>query len=72
MTFPPNNGAGPKATKARRRSSLTSDLGEKTASQAEEIGQYAQSHSGMFGRKSLWFLNRAVSAPVCVVSNEDS
>ena len=56
---PQNNGTGPMASEARRRGSLTSNLGEKTASQAKEIGQYAQSHSGIL-EKSLRFLNRAV------------
>ena len=41
------------------RGSLTSYLDKKTAGQAKEIGQYAQSQSGIF-EKSLWFLNRAV------------
>ena len=34
-------------------------LGEKTASQVKEIGQYVQSQSGIL-EKLLWFLNRAV------------
>ena len=33
--------------KQARRGSLTSDLDEKTASQGKEIGQYAQSQSGI-------------------------
>ena len=41
------------------RGSLTSYLDKKTAGQAKEIGQYAQSQSGIL-EKSLWFLNRAV------------
>ena len=50
---------GSKASKARRRGSLTSDLGEKTASQAKEIGQYVRSKSSIL-EKLLWFLNQAV------------
>ena len=56
---PQNNGTGPMASETRRRGSLTSNLGEKTASRAKEIGQYAQSQSGIL-EKSLRFLNRAV------------
>ena len=41
------------------RGSLTSYLDKKTAGQVKEIGQYAQSQSGIL-EKSLWFLNRAV------------
>ena len=44
---PQNNGTGPMASETRRRGSLTSNLGEKTASRAKEIGQYAQSQSGI-------------------------
>ena len=64
VTSPPKktNGAGPKASKARKRGCLTSDLGKKTASQAKEVGQYAQSQSGIFFKR-FTVEQRGQSAP---------